>query len=205
METDCVRYPDSLENKLGQPALSDLCRTQGIFFLARHLTIDRLSSRQIYQILIHKTAEPPTSQRKIQEILNKEINNWSDIYLYGRKITIDSYTRCFNFKCTHNILFLNDRLVKMNLAASSSCSLCGSQKETMVHLFCKCSITIKLWKKLAEKLNIELTALTPESAFFGFYNSKNVFVGHIHLVFKIEIYKNRISGTTSVGQLINKT
>ena len=92
----------------------------------------------------------------------------------------------------------------MNLATSSSCSLCGLHKETMVHLFCKCSKTIELWRKLAEKLNLDLPTLTPESAFFGFFRIKNILYGHIHLVFKIEIFKNRKSGTISVSHIINK-
>ena len=182
----------------------DLCKTQGIFFITRHLCLQKLSSKQIYQILVYKTSNPPTSQAKIQQILNNSTLLWADIYLYGRKITLDSFSRFFHFKCAHNILYLNDRLFKMKLANTSACSLCGLSPETMVHLFSECPRTNELWAKLAEKLNIVLPPLTPESAYCGFYKSKNILHGHIHLIFKMLISKHRQSGTPSENLFLNK-
>ena len=56
--------------------------------------------------------------------------------------TIDSYTRGFYFKCTHNILFLNKMLFKWKMVASPLCSFCKQEDENISHLFSKCSYLI---------------------------------------------------------------
>jgi hypothetical protein len=48
--------------------------------------------------LINKIWEKPTSEGKIEEILEISDVNWQKIYMLGRKIKLDSYSRQFYFK-----------------------------------------------------------------------------------------------------------
>ena len=59
-----------------------------------------------------------------------------------------------------------------------------------------------LEKKLKEKITI-LPDLTPQSAFFGLVGENNM-INHIHLIFKMEIYKMRSQKTCNVNIIINK-
>ena len=164
--------------------------------LTRPLPLIKLTSKQIYLIFIHKIRKPPTSQTKINNLLSDQILKWDELYVFGRQISIDSYSRMFYFKCTHNILYLNSVLFKMKLVVSPLCSYCHREDETLVHLFFHCINTKQLWNSLASAFPvIELPALTPKSAFFGFHPLKDRLVNHIHLIFRIALYNKRESGT----------
>ena len=113
----------------------EIFREQHLNLLTRLLPLEKLISKQIYGILIHQIKKAATSQRKICEILNKSIDKWDDIYTIARNVTVDNYTRMFHYKCAQNILYLNDKLFKMNLAETNKCSLCKTEKESIKHLF----------------------------------------------------------------------
>lgn len=183
-----ARWKANILNKIG----SDFSREQHALFLSRQIPTDRLTSKQIYQFLTYKIIQKPTSQTKITSILEVQPQNWKKIYCFGIRVSIDSKCRIFHFKTSHNILYLNKILNKMNLSDSPLCSYCNSAPETIVHLFCHCPIIRGLWNEIKSKINLPLPDLTPESAFFGFYNSNDILVGHIHLIFKMSIYAFRI-------------
>ena len=71
------------------------------------LNIQRLTSKELYNIMIIKLKEKPTTENKITEILSNQEVNWTKAYTLARRVTIDNYSRQFHFKLTHNILFLN--------------------------------------------------------------------------------------------------
>jgi hypothetical protein len=77
----------------------------------------------------------------IQEILNKESlptcqDKWNNEEFNWPKIWI------YQWKCIHNIVYIESRLRKMNLS-NGRCHLCkeSSSQEDLQHLFFKCSIT----------------------------------------------------------------
>ena len=78
--------------------------------ISRRMSLDRLSGKEVYIILINKMWEKPTSEEKIEQELNDSQLICPKIYMLGRRITLDSYSRQFNFKVTHNVLFLNKAL-----------------------------------------------------------------------------------------------
>ena len=74
--------------------------------------------------------------------------DWKKVYMIPRKCTINSHTRIFQYKILNNILYLNDRLFKMNLVESEMCSFCKGKKETVEHLFLNCRIAKTLWTNI---------------------------------------------------------
>ena len=91
---------------------------------------------------------------------------WSNIYMLGRRITLDSFSRQFHFKLTHNVLFLNKALNRMNSVESSLCSFCNIEDETTVHLFSGCQYVKDVWREVQVffRSKIILSDLTPQSA-----------------------------------------
>ena len=153
---------------------------------------------------MHKLVIKPSSQTKIIEKIGNCNFNWAEIYQLGRSSAIDTYSRMFHFKNTHNIIYLNEKLFKCNLVSSPLCSYCQDYDENIVHLFYKCQKSVSLWRELQENLiglNIILPNLTLESAFFGFLNS-DFLLNHILIIFKILLYTNREKGNCNINQIL---
>ena len=64
--------------------------------------------------------------------------------------------------------------------------------------------TINTWNLLRTKTKLTLPVLTPKSAFFGFHKIDDKLINHIHLIFKIAVYKNRNKNICSETYVINK-
>ena len=173
--------------------------------LTNDIPIDKLTSKFLYTLLLHKLKKPPTSQVKLCNDLNDHNIDWKKVYYSGRKTTIDSYGRMFHYKCSQNILFLNKMLFRMNLVPNSLCSYCKSEDETIPHLFSECVIIVRLWDELRQHLHhITFPDLTPRSAYLGYFLSTDVLVNHIHLIFKIVIYNQREAGYCRLQCIIAK-
>ena len=180
-------------------------KIQHVLQLSRPLPIEKLTSKQLYLLLVHNLKNPPTSQTNISQKLGEIEIDWGKVYSFGRKITIDSYGRMFHFKCSHNILFLNKALFRMNISNSSLCSYCHIFEETIDHLFAQCEIVKKLWIDLGNEFSgITFPTLTSKSAFFGFYELNDILMNHIHLIFRIAIYNKREAGYCSILFIKNK-
>jgi hypothetical protein len=156
-----------------------------------------MTSKEFYNIMISKMHVKPASETTLQNRLGTENLDWPRIYLLSGEITIDTYSRMFNFKLNHNILYLNKLLTKIGLLDDKRCSLCYRQDETPIHLFSECYISVRIWKELQRYFNksLEIPDLTPQSAFLGFFNltKDRIIINHLLLIFKITLYQGRSS------------
>ena len=183
-------------------------------FIGQHLNqgekvfpLDSISSKFYYSIFIDIISKKPTSEKYFSRHFGPELK-WDKIYTLPYSVTVDTATRFFQFKISHNIMFLNARLFHIGHVSDPLCSLCNLENETLVHFFCECSITVNLWDELKEFFSpiFDLGPLTPLSALFGFFidNDKyHIIRNHILLLFKSCIYKNRME-TLNVHIIINK-
>ena len=73
------------------------------------------------------------------------------------------------------MLYLNERLLRLEKISCPLCSFCRSENETPIHLFHECIKTNLLWYKLKKflKTKIDLPVNTRQSAIFGFLNYEN--------------------------------
>ena len=60
----------------------------------------------------------------------------------------------FNLDVFKDILYLNERLLKMNLVDDDLCSLCMLAKETPVHFFVKCTYAMDLMKRIIDHFRV---------------------------------------------------
>ena len=178
-------------------------RFQHLLMLTREIPLEKLTSKYIYTMKIMKIKDTPTSQVNIETQIQENNLNWETLYTCGRTCTIDSYTRSFDFKCTHNILFLNKMLFKWKKVASPLCSFCKQEDENILHLFSKCCYVKSLWSQLNAKITVQLPPITPKSAFFGYPDSSKL-INHIHLIFRIAVYKCRSLFTCNVQYILSK-
>ena len=174
---------------------------QNLLRVTRQLTLDKMTSKEFYSVMVAKLYVSPTSEKTIQNILNTEHINWPQVYNLSGKITIDTYSRMFNFKLNHNILYLNKSLTIMGILKDRLCSFCKTVDETPIHLFCECYKSVKIWREIQiHFINIiNLPDLTPQSAFLSFYDIKkdNLIINNVLLIFKMTLYHYRAKGTCS--------
>ena len=181
-------------------------RDQHLLSLTRFIGLERLTSKLIYIHILSKIKAKPTSESTINRKFSNLVLNWPKIYMVARYSTIDSYTRIFHFKCTHNILYLNTQLHNMGLAENRLCSYCEEQDETINHLFYECPKTLDLWAQIQQRFpGIELPDITPVSAYIGLPFDSIPLIQHLHLIFRICLYKGREKKVCNIQYFVNKT
>ena len=154
-----------------------------------------LCTRFFYDLYIDNISIKPTSQKYFERHFGLDLL-WNKIYSIPHLVTVDTSVRIFQFKVSHNTLFLNARLVHLNYSTTPLCSLCENCYETPIHLFCECPVTVSLWSDLKNFFSPSLNfdPLTPQSALLGYLddnNDKYLIRNHILLLFKYCVYKNR--------------
>ena len=92
--------------------------------------LNKLGSRELYQIQISEKYEQPTSQLYYERYFNKFDFDWKLIYLLPRMITVDTKLRVFQYKILNNILLVNKMLFKFRKVESPLCSFCKAEDET---------------------------------------------------------------------------
>ena len=109
----------------------------------------KLKNRQIYNKLITKKSNPPTS-------INTWINlfpfleslEWKTIYISNHKITDEPYLQSFNYKILNRIINCKDRLHRWGLSPDNVCAYCPLV-DTIEHHFFECAYSKDMWTKLS--------------------------------------------------------
>ena len=74
---------------------NDLCQNHHVIKGARILPLDKLSSKEIYSILISNIVNKPTSNIYFEKLFENTTLDWNKIYLSPRLATIDTTLRSF--------------------------------------------------------------------------------------------------------------
>ena len=132
-------------------------------------------------------------EKSISELLRTSDINWEVVYQLPYRVTNETSFRVFQYKIINNILHLNIRPHKFGFVESPSCSLCNREPESILHLFCICQETRKLWKSVKHwcKNHISLPHLTPKLVLLGELDSSNsefILKNHLTPLFKRFVY-----------------
>ena len=157
-------------------------------------TLDKLVSKELYNISLCSMYEKPTTQIYHEKLLKTTNLNWKEIYILPRKISIDSNLRMFQYKILNNILLLNKLLFKFKKVPSPLCSFCNSADETSLHSFYTCNVTKRLWNELQHFVSqyLYIPEITPQRAFL---------INHLLLLFKYYLYMSREHGAVCFTSL----
>ena len=101
----------------------------------------------------------------------------------------------FQYMILNNILYLNQRLHRMNLVESPLCSLCKREIESIFHLFLKCEFSARLWAETQRWCSpaIALPQLTEKIVYLGWFSNapQTILINHILLLYKYFLYSKR--------------
>ena len=114
------------------------------------LSLNKLNSATLYEILIDANNVKPTSQTYFENLFSNFKPDWKSIYLLPRRVTLDTNLRMFQYKLLNNVLYLNNMLFRFKKVDSPLCSYCNEEEETPLHLFHSCLKTKQLWNKLRQ-------------------------------------------------------
>ena len=68
------------------------------------LSLNKLNSATLYEILIEANKIKPTSQTYFENLLSNFNLDWKNIYLLPRRVTLDTNLRMFQYKLLNNVL-----------------------------------------------------------------------------------------------------
>ena len=91
----------------------------------RIVSINKLTARELYSTLISY----------IEKMLPNKPIKWDEIYLLPRKVTYNTYLRCFQYKVLNNMLYLNNKLYTSKSTNAPLCSFCKLESETTLYIF----------------------------------------------------------------------
>ena len=174
---------------------------------SRILILEKLTSKDLYQILISSLTNKVTSVTYSETKFNGNSLDWTKIFILPRLTTYNPYLRSFQYKILHNILFLDKMLYLSEITKSPLCSYCNTNDETPIHLFCECNSTKSLWLQLNRHLHsdLEFPELTPQTVILGIFNdsvSNILLINHILFIFKLYIYKSRSKHWLNINELL---
>ena len=185
---------------------TSLSETIILFFI---LTLEKLSSKELYSILITKFTNKPSSNVYFEKIFPNMKFDWRRIFILPRITTINTYLRSTLYKIISNILFLNKKLFVIRMKNIPLCSF--SNKEEELHILSQCTFVIYLWQQLAtfceNNLILLARAYTPQTALFGLEsddtNHDEPIVNYILLIFKLHVYNSSKKHRLNIMNLLN--
>ena len=113
-------------------------------------SLNKVSSKEIYLILVDTNTVKPTAQDSLENFFDSSEFNWEKIYFLICNITLDTKVRVFQYKVLHNILYVNKMLFKFGKVISPRCSFCKLHDKTIMYLF----MTAELLKEYGIKWNL---------------------------------------------------
>ena len=180
---------------------------------SRVITLDKLTSTEIYSILTLKVKNKPSSNIYFENLFNYHDIDWTAVYMLPRLVTHNTYMRSFQYKILNNILYLNKKLHIFGIKSSPLCSFCNLYDETPCHIFYECDRVKFLWLELVQcfQNTLILPTLTPQTAILGildsvsnnsFFENNKILINHILLIFKLYVYKSREKKFININNLI---
>lgn len=174
---------------------------------AKLYPMSKLTAKELNRFFMKSIFQPPTSQSTILTSMNAITLPWKKIYCLPYLTSVDSYSRMFQFKILHNILFLNKKLHRIGLVDSPLCSYCAQDDETFQHLFLDCSFSKSLWNDIQAFFHgrLNIPSLNLQSATLGFFDSTKDHhaFNNILLIFKLCLYQFRSKKPPTIQVFLN--
>ena len=138
---------------------------QHLIKVSRILILEKITSKELYKILISGRTNKVTSVTYFETKLNVNNVDWTKIFILARLIIYNKHLRSFHYKILQNILFLNKKLYLFGITKRPLCSQCSTNHEIPLHLFCECNSTKYLWLKLNRHFHshLKFPVLTPQT------------------------------------------
>ena len=132
------------------------------------------TTKSVYQsLLTAKMRLPLKQQNSWQRDLGVIIaaNHWKAVYKINFLSTIESKLHSFQVKLNFRAIVTNKHLHGFGLIENGTCAFCKTETETLMHLFCTCTIVQCYWDDVNSWLSVFLPrpiVLTDFIKLFGF-------------------------------------
>ena len=148
---------------------------------SRVITLDKLTSTEIYSILIFKYQKHSPSNIYFKNLFNDNDINWAAIYKLPTLVTHNTYMRSFQYKILNNVLFLTKRLHIFGIKSLPLCCFCNLNDETPFHMFYEFDRVKCLWSDLVQCFQNTLISptLKPQATVLNngsSFENNNVFI-----------------------------
>ena len=135
---------------------------------------------------------PPKCKLFFSQFLDISEEEWSVIFNLPFKVTMETKLQEFQWKITHNILYTNTVLFRMNppRVNSNQCTFCKKADETIVHLFVDCEFSQNIWNNLLLNFGEAVNApsvISPKQILLGDVSFSNL-LNHLIIIVKKTIY-----------------
>ena len=104
--------------------------------------------------------DKPTLQIYFEKKFNSKELDWRVICTLPQKVTTNTYLRLLQYKILNNILYLNENYLSLNFLQHHPAPSAILLVKISHYLFCDCTITQCLWKKLQFKLKDDKSSST---------------------------------------------
>ena len=111
---------------------------------ARTLTLEKLSSKELYSVLVTKFANKHSSNVYFEKIFPNMKFNWRKIYVLLCITTINTYLLSLQHKILDNILFLNKKIFIFRMKNTPLCYFRSKEEGKPLHIYSKCTSVIYL-------------------------------------------------------------
>ena len=128
------------------------CHNPSIDSYFFHIITKNDINKYIYNTLI-KSSDTPTGRNKWSTLYNGLNFDWKQIHGNVFKYTRDTYTQWLQTRIVHRIIATNSLLFKMKLTDTNLCTFCGTDVETITHLFYECRYTKTLISRIIGIIN----------------------------------------------------
>ena len=159
------------------------------------------SYRKVSQWVCHDKIQSNEALLKMAGVWNTklgtriDVNEMAKIFVIVNRFTGIVKLRDFQYRLLHNKIFCNDILFHWKKVDSNVYNLCLLEKQSILHLLCKCCKTMPIWRWLARKLNVTIEMLSQENIILNKVkeNPKHIF-NTIILLCKQYIYRCKCLG-----------
>lgn len=171
-----------------------------------HILLKSLSDKKLFYKIFNSVHSVPTGKLKWEQ-QDVMLEDWNNIYKLPYKVTKNTKLQWLQFRILHYILTTNSNLCKFGIVNSPMCTLCNSERETIIHLMWECQEVqdlIQNFESLISALYIPF-AVNKYSFIFGLINNNiNSDVDNvIILLMKQYIYRARcLSQSLSINSLV---
>ena len=162
------------------------------------VALSKVSSKLLYNAFKSKKQVPPTAQKKFKEKFPQFPFDWKKIYSLPFIVTIETKIREFQYKVLNNIVFTNEKMFRLNMTDSPSCTFCKREVESFEHLFFYCDVTKTFWEAFCSWLGeckVKFQPFTIMDIIFGVFNTEDdyIILNHLILTAKFYIYKCKLN------------
>ena len=166
--------PRNWKNQItSQTIVENRGRGIGSIIYGTFVLLRKMSSKLVYRYLVDKNSVTPVFKRIFMNKYNITEDDCRKLLMLPWKTTLDTRSRWFQYRINHFILPTKQWLHKIQKINSPNCDRCGTEVETLNHLFIECDEVNMFWENFRLFWNVIFPNLSFNDKLFGILDEDN--------------------------------